>query len=51
MTWKKSDMKQYHRFLQDIELVPRIELLGMKSLDTTCFKTAGFTPVMVQCIH
>ena len=37
---KKSYMKQCHRFLQDTELVPHTEFLRMKSLDTTCFKTA-----------
>ena len=34
------DMKQYHRFLQDTELVPCTEILRMKSLETKCFKTA-----------
>ena len=40
MTWKKSDMKQCHRFLQDTELILHSEFLRRKSLDTTCFKTA-----------
>ena len=40
MTWKKSDMKQCHRFLQGAELVPCTEFLRIKSLNTTCLKTA-----------
>ena len=56
-TWKIFDMEQCHRFLhfwQDTELVPSTDFLNMKSLDTTCFKTAwdtGFTPMIFQCIH
>ena len=40
---KNFDMEQCHRFLhcwQDTESVPCTEFLKMKSLDTTCFKTA-----------
>ena len=40
MTWKKSDIKQCHRLLWDTEPVPCTDFLRMKSLDTTCFKTA-----------
>ena len=59
MTWKIFDMKLCHRFLhswQNTELVPCTK---MKSLDTTCFKTAcngiiswfGFAPMIFHCIH
>ena len=52
---KKSDMKQYHRFLRDTELVPHTDFLRMKSLDPHASKqlevVTGFIPVKVQCIH
>ena len=47
MTWKKSDMKQCHKFLQDTELVLHKEFLWRKSLDTTCFKTTWGS----DCFH
>ena len=43
MTWKKKSLERCHRFLyswQDTEPVPCIDFLKVKSLDTTCFKTA-----------
>ena len=43
ITWQIFDMEQCHRFLhswQDTELIPCTNFLKIKSLDTTCFKTA-----------
>ena len=59
MTWKKSDMKQCHRFLQDTELVPcmhRIlenEISGQHMHALKQLKVVSWfhTSIMVQCIN